>query len=184
MPCLVGALYGGRNGAALLVPKDHDQLRMEVFYRILDAGQFIVPRYVPRNPDDKQIAQPLIEYQFGWNSGIGTAQNDGKWMLNHLQLSAPGQSLIGVLLLVTRVACIPLHQPAKGLISRYCVVGLLSPDRRAGRYRQQPKANATPEHQEEDVDCKLADLLFLGSRCRSVARHRPGADREKGIVLD
>ncbi|HEY6990093.1 MAG TPA: hypothetical protein VH369_16985 [Bryobacteraceae bacterium] len=95
-----------------------------------------------------QIAQTLIEYQFRWDSGIGTAQNHRKWMLSVLQFSAPGQGLVGVLLLVKGVALVPLHKPGEGLISRHCAVGVLSPDCRAGGYRQQAKANATPEHSE------------------------------------
>jgi hypothetical protein len=62
MPRVVSALNGGRDRAALLVPKDHNQLRMKVFDRILDAGQFIVMDYVPGDADDKQVAQTLVEY--------------------------------------------------------------------------------------------------------------------------
>ena len=133
MSRVVRALYRGRDGPALLVPKDHNQLRIEMFDRILDAGQFVVADYVSGNADDKQIAQTLIEYQFRWDSGIGTAQNHRKWMLSVLQFSAPGQGLVGVLLLVMRVACVPLHKPGKRLISRYSAIGVLSPDCRAGR---------------------------------------------------
>ena len=69
------------NRAALLMAEDHDELGAEVLHRILYAAQNRVVHDVPRHPDNKQVAEPLIEQQFRWNSGVGATEDYREGML-------------------------------------------------------------------------------------------------------
>ena len=61
--------------------QDQNQFCVKVFHCIFDAGKIIVSGDVSGNPNDKQIAQALIKYQFRWNPRVRTAQDHREWML-------------------------------------------------------------------------------------------------------
>jgi hypothetical protein len=82
----------------------------------------------------------LIEYQFGRNARIGTAQDHGEGVLRALQLYAPGQCLVGVLLLILRITSIPVPELGKSLIGGYWAVGLLTPSGDTGHNQEQAQA--------------------------------------------
>jgi hypothetical protein len=114
-----------------------------VFDRIFDAAEFVIGGYVSGDADNEQVAQTLIKDQFRWDSGIGTAHDYGEWMLPVLKFSSTRQGLIGVLLLVARVALIALHKPGKRLISRYRIVRVLTPTGYDGGQEQQRTSKGT-----------------------------------------
>ena len=58
-------LPGRLNGTATLVAEHHDQLGAQMLDRVLDAANRFVVEHVACNPDDKEIAQTLIEQHFG-----------------------------------------------------------------------------------------------------------------------
>jgi hypothetical protein len=53
-------------------------------------------------------------------------------MLPVLKFAPTRKGFVGVLLLVARVALIPLHEPGKSLIGGYRIVRVLPPTRNAG----------------------------------------------------
>ena len=77
----LGMLEGGRHRPAALVAQHQHQGSAQLLRRIFDAAQDRVIQNVARHPYHEQIAQTLIEDDFGGNPGIGTPQDDGKGML-------------------------------------------------------------------------------------------------------
>ena len=72
---------GGRNGSTVLVPKNHDELRAQVFDGILDASQNRVINDVAGHPDHKDVAWSLVKQQFRCDARIGAAHDDGARLL-------------------------------------------------------------------------------------------------------
>src|SRR5437763_13876654 len=116
MSRLLSTLNSGRNRAALLMTQDQNQFCVQVFQRILDAAQIVVSGDVAGNPDNKQIAQALVEYKLGRHSRIGTAQDYREWMLPNLQLLPTGEGLVRVLLPMTGIPAISFNKTGKGVI--------------------------------------------------------------------
>jgi hypothetical protein len=93
-----------------------DQFCVQVFHCILDAAQNVIRGDITGNPNNKQVAQALIEYKFGRHARIGTAQNHCEWMLSRFQLFTTGKALVGVLLLVPGISAVAFSKPGKSLI--------------------------------------------------------------------
>jgi hypothetical protein len=86
----VAGLIGGRtlqllergyHRAALGVPQDDNQPRVEPSSRELDTTNLRRGHDVTGDPDDEQVSQALIEYDLCWNPRIRTAEDDSERLL-------------------------------------------------------------------------------------------------------
>src|SRR5207244_1842977 len=75
--CVSGRL----DGPATLMSEHHDQAHGQMIDRVLDASQAVIVDYVASYSYHEQIAEPLIENDFGRNTRIGATDNNGERML-------------------------------------------------------------------------------------------------------
>src|SRR6266404_1476884 len=82
------ASKSSRHRAASFVTEHNNQTRAKMLDPVLDAAQSMVIDQVAGVPNDKNIANGLIENNFGRRAGIGAAENDCKRMLGLSRLGA------------------------------------------------------------------------------------------------
>src|SRR5579862_8493200 len=78
-----------QNRAAARVPQHHDQPRAERLGRELDAANLGWRDDVARDSNHEQIAEALVEHDFGRYAGVGAAQDDREGRLLEGELDAP-----------------------------------------------------------------------------------------------
>ena len=81
---------GGQNRSALRVAQHDDQPRPVALRRELDAADLRGRDDVAGDADDEEIAEPLVEDDFGRHARVGTAQDDRERLLARGHLDAAG----------------------------------------------------------------------------------------------
>ena len=79
-----------QNRAALRMSQNHHEPRSESRCGELDAPDLRRRNNVACNPNDEQIAEPLIEYHLGRNSRVGATEYDCHWLLYLRELRSFG----------------------------------------------------------------------------------------------
>jgi len=80
-----------------------------MIHGVFDAGQGGIIDNLTRCADDKDVSQPLIEDQLGWNPGVGASQDHCKGLLAGYKLSPPLRGLMGVAGIALRIAQVSFH---------------------------------------------------------------------------
>ncbi len=75
----------GFHRPAALVPQHHEDWRLQVGARVLDAAGHFGADDVAGDPDHEQLAQPCIEHELGRHAGIAAADDCRKWPLARYQ---------------------------------------------------------------------------------------------------
>ena len=90
VPVSLSAPCCRRYRAAFRVAKDDDEARPEMIGRILYASERRIVDDVSGEPDDEEIADPLVKKYFGRDAGIRASYNYGKRLLACLDLVPAG----------------------------------------------------------------------------------------------
>jgi hypothetical protein len=72
----LGALqHHFHRGAAIGVPKHHDERRAQEFHGIFEAGESVVIEEIAGKPHHEEIAGSLIEQELGRDAAVGAAED-------------------------------------------------------------------------------------------------------------
>ena len=85
-------LDGGRDRAALRMPKHHDQPRAEACGRKFYAADLRRRHDISRDSDHEQVAKTLPKDKFGGYAGVGTSEHNGEGLLSLSESQATGRS--------------------------------------------------------------------------------------------
>jgi hypothetical protein len=99
------------------MPHYNSQRHVQVCGGVLDAANRDIIGYVPRNPDNEKIANPLIENELDRYPRIGATQHDSERMLPVYQLSPAHRRLMRTYKFADGIPFIALGQPFQSLIS-------------------------------------------------------------------
>ena len=83
---VISRLQRSRYRPTSFVPQNHKQPCVQMDSRVLDTAQHIVSDHISGDPDDKEVPQTLVKYEFNGNPGVAAAQHDGEWVLTRYQL--------------------------------------------------------------------------------------------------
>ena len=84
------------HGAAAIVTQHHKQPRAQVSAGVLRAAQNIRRHHVPGDPDDEEIAKPLIKQEFGRSRWVAATENRGKGPVSVRHGTTPVPRLVGM----------------------------------------------------------------------------------------
>ena len=82
---LLNLLQGRQNCAALGMPQYHNQPCAEPRSGKFYAADLRRRDYVSGHPNDKEVAQALVENDLRWYARVGTSEYRGKWLLRSRQ---------------------------------------------------------------------------------------------------
>lgn len=104
------------DSATFGVAENDDQVGVKVFDGVFDTADSLVGDDVAGDADDEEIADALIEEEFGGNPGIGTTEDDGERVLTFGDFGSTDGGLIGVGERVFDVALVPFNQALESLV--------------------------------------------------------------------
>ncbi len=112
---LLDGLHGGFDGSAIGVAEDEQKRGRELEGGVFEGGKAVVVEEISGNAHGENLAEGLIEDDFGSDAGVGAAEDGGHGRLSGSKAGAEAGGIAGAGFAGSE-ALIALEQAAEGLL--------------------------------------------------------------------